>query len=164
MKLARLAATLLAPCVLVAACGGDDPQVDVQTPVPERSTPHLTLAEAEQALEEDLAIVRTGGGTVPAAEAVSQPLLDSARYAPRSGSKFSMLVFSNTPAARRAVTELGEAGYFGYRALNAIVVFDEAPEPGSTQAIARRAFARLVQACAGEQDDRLTELCDPPEA
>lgn len=70
------------------------------------------------------------------------------------------MVLPTTEAAVAAGGELVEQGQVVRRAVNALLVFDEQPEAGSTQARARDIFARLAQACAGQQIAGLVELCD----
>ena len=123
---------------------------------------HISLPEAETALEGELAVVRTGVGTAAEAEAVEGPVLDSARYAARSGGQFSVVVLPTEQRAVAAGAELVTDGHVVRRALNVLLVLDRPPEPGSAQAVARDVFARLSQACAGQSIEGLSELCDGP--
>lgn len=155
-----LVPALVAALALAACGGGEDGETTVAASDTAGMGPFVTLPEAEAALDRELAIVRVGLPAAPSAERVEQPTLASARYAAQMGGQFDVLVFPTKEAAQVAGERLAEQGEEPRRAVNVLLVFDEPPASGTAQARARRAFARLAQACAGQPIEGLVELCD----
>jgi hypothetical protein len=167
-------ASLFALVVVLAlpACGEDDRRsgspLDRDGGGP---SPYLQLDEVQNLLEDELDLVRTGGGGSIASEVDPAPV-DSARLETNDGAEFDLLSFATPEAARSAWhsirrTDVVHDGGAATRAANVVAVFPHPPREHGAYRIAWRDLRRLAVACTGHGERELRSLCfstDPPDA